>query len=151
MKVSELIDQREDHLLAREKALAEGVKQVAAELRLVDLVDFITYIRTEQFANIEDIVNSSVELLFKPGTLTFGWAADLSVDWVGPPEIVLDMEFRHLTVSVFFGLALEARHASVDIRHISFEDASENPEENTLRLVEAIAEARLPASEEHER
>ncbi|MFI5010880.1 MAG: hypothetical protein ACHQAY_00890 [Hyphomicrobiales bacterium] len=141
-----LIEQRQDHLLVREKALAEGVKQVAAELRLVDLVDFITYIRTEQFANIEDIVNSSVELFFEPGTLTFGWAADLSVDWGGSPRIMLDMEFRHLSVSVFFGLELEACHAGVDIRHISFEDASHDPRENTKRLIEAIAEARLPAS-----
>lgn len=141
-----LIEQREDHLLAREKALAEGVMQVAAELRLVDLVDFITYIRTEQFANIEDIVNSSVELLFRPGTLTFGWAADLCVDWGRPPSIVLDMEFRHLSVSVFFGLALEAQHASVEVRYISFEDASDDPEENTRRLIEAIADARASAS-----
>jgi hypothetical protein len=141
-----LIEQREDHLLARERALAEGMKQAAAELRLVDLVDFITYIRTEQFANIEDIVNSSVELLFRPGTLTFGWAADLSVDWGKPPRIMLDMEFRHLSVSVFFGLALEAEHAYIDIRYISFENASDDPAENTGRLVETIADARLPAS-----
>ena len=136
---------REDHLLVREKALAEGVKKVAAELRLVDLVDFITYIRTEQFANIEDIVNSSVELLFKPGTLTFGWGADLVVDWSEPPQILLDMEFRNLAVTVFFGLMLAASHASIDIRYISFEDASGDPAENTRRLVEAIADARLPA------
>ncbi|SDR62844.1 hypothetical protein SAMN05519103_08136 [Rhizobiales bacterium GAS113] len=138
-----LIKRREDHLLAREKALAEGVKKVAAELRLVDLVDFITYIRTEQFANIEDIVNSSVELLFKPGTLTFGWGADLRVDWGEPPQIMLDMEFRHMSVTVFFGLALEAHHASVEIRYVSFEDAADDPEVNTRRLAEAIADARL--------
>jgi hypothetical protein len=140
-----LIKRREDHLLVREMLLAEGVKKVAAELRLVDLVDFITYIRNEQFANIEDIVNSSVELLFKPGTLTFGWGADLSVAWGEPPQIMLDMEFRHMSVSVFFGLALAAQHASVDIRYVSFEDASDDPEENTRRLAEAIADARIGA------
>ena len=138
--------QGQDHLLARELALAEGVKQVADELRLVDLVDFVSYIRAEQFANIEDILNSSVELYFKPGTLTFGWVADLAVDWDKPPRIILDMEFRHLSVFAFFGLALEAEHESVEIRFISFENASEDPSENTRRLVEAIADARLPAT-----
>ena len=138
--------QGQDHLLAREMALAEGVKQVADELRLVDLVDFVSYIRAEQFANIEDILNSSVELYFKPGTLTFGWVADLAVDWDKPPRIILDMEFRHLSVFAFFGLALEAEHESVEIRFISFENASEDPSENTRRLVEAIADARLPAT-----
>ena len=121
--------QGQDHLLARELALAVGVKQVADELRLVDLVDFVSYIRAEQFANIEDILNSSVELYFKPGTLTFGWVADLAVDWDKPPRIILDMEFRHLSVFAFFGLALEAEHESVEIRFISFENASE---ESTL-------------------
>jgi len=146
MKIAgQLTVQRQDHLLVRETVLGEGIRQVAGELRLVDLVDFVTYVRTEQFANLEDIVNSSVELYFKPGTLTFGWAADLDVDWGSPPRVTLDMEFRHLTVSVFFGLALEAEHASVDIRHISFEGASQAPEENTRRLAQAIAAARLTA------
>jgi hypothetical protein len=138
-----LIVQREDHLLAREKALAYGVREVAAELRLVEIVDFISYIRTEQFANIEDIVNSSVELYFRPGTLTFGWAADLAVDWGKPPKITLDMEFRHGSVLVFFGLALEAEQAGVEIRFISFDQAAADPAENTQRLIDAIADARL--------
>jgi hypothetical protein len=141
-----VIEQREDHLLARERALADGVKLVADELRLVDLADFVSYIRAEQFANIEDILNSSVELYFKPGTLTFGWAADLSVDWGQPPKILLDMEFRHLSVLAFFGLSIEAEDASVEIRFISFEEASQDPAENTRRLVEAIADARIPAT-----
>jgi len=141
-----LIGHREDHLLARERALAEGVKEVAAELRLVDLVDLISYIRTEQFANLEDIVNSSVELYFKPGTLTFGWAADLMVDWGKPPRIILDMEFRHLSAMVFFGLVLEAERAGVEIRFISFETASCDPVENTRRLVDADGDARMRVS-----
>jgi hypothetical protein len=141
-----VIEQRQDHLLARERALADGVKLVADELRLVDLADFVSYIRAEQFANIEDILNSSVELYFKPGTLTFGWAADLSVDWGQPPKIILDMEFRHLSVLAFFGLSIETEDASVEIRFISFEEASQDPAENTRRLVEAIADARIPAT-----
>jgi hypothetical protein len=134
----------DDHLLAREKALAHTIKEVAAELRLVDVVDFIAYIRNEQFANIEDLVNSSAELHFKPGTLTFGWAADLAVDWSAPPKIKLDMEFRHLAVSIFFCLMLEARQASVDIHCVVFDRLSQNPVENTRRLAEALEDARLP-------
>jgi hypothetical protein len=141
-----VIEQREDHLSARQKALADGVKPVADELRLVDLADFVSYIRAEQFANIEDLLNSSVELYFKPGTLTFGWAADLCVDWGQPPRITLDMEFRHLTVLAFFGLSIETEDSNVEIRFISFEEASDDPAENTRRLVEAIADARIPST-----
>ena len=137
-------EQRPNHLAAREKVLAEGVRPVADELRLVDLADFVSYIRNEQFANLEDILNSSVELYFKPGTLTFGWAAELAVDWDRPPKIVLDMEFRHLSVLAFFGLAIEAEDSTVEIRFISFENASEDPQENTRRLSEALLDARMP-------
>jgi hypothetical protein len=137
-------EQRPNPLAARERVLAEGVRPVADELRLVDLADFVSYIRNEQFANLEDILNSSVELYFKPGTLTFGWAADLAVDWDRPPRIMLDMEFRHLSVLVFFGLSIEPEDATVEIRFISFENAAEDPQENTRRLIEALLEARMP-------
>lgn len=131
--------------MLREKALAEGIKEIAAELRLIDVADFIAYIRTEQFANIEDLVNSSAELFFKDGTLSFGWSANLDVKWGCPPTILLDMEFRHMAVSVFFNLMLRSMNGGVDIQHISFENASGDPDEDTKRLVEAIADARLPA------
>jgi hypothetical protein len=55
------------------------------------------------------------------------------------------MEFRQAPVSVFFGLALEARHACVDIRCISFDEPCPDPEENTRRLAAAMAEAMLTA------
>jgi hypothetical protein len=139
-------DPQDDQLLAREKLLAQRLKGVASELRLVDLVDLIAYIRNEQFANIEDLVNSSSELYFKQGTLTFGWAADLALDWNVPPKVKLDMEFRHLAVSVFFCLMLEPRQASVDIRCVIFERPSADPVENTKRLAEALADASLLAS-----
>jgi hypothetical protein len=143
--VSILQEDDSRHVILREKALADGIKEIAAELRLIDVADFIAYIRTEQFANIEDLVNSSAELFFKNGTLCFGWSANLDVKWGGPPTIMLDMEFRHMAVSVFFNLMLRSKHGGVDIQHISFENASVNPDENTRRLVEALADARLPS------
>jgi hypothetical protein len=139
-------DPHDDQLLAREKLLAHRLKGVAGELRLIDLVDLIAYIRNEQFANIEDLVNSSSELYFKQGTLTFGWSADFAFDWIVPPKVKLDMEFRHMAVSVFFCLMLEPRLASVDIRCIIFERASADPVENTKRLAGALADASLLAS-----
>jgi len=49
-----LLRQKDSQALLRTKALAEGLKEVAAELRLVDLADFVTFIHREQFANIQD-------------------------------------------------------------------------------------------------
>jgi hypothetical protein len=145
MKVEHMFTQKQDvdHLFVREKALSEGIKEVAAELRLIDVADLITYIRSGQLANIGDLINSSAELVFKHGTLTYGWAADTDVKWGNPPEIFLDMEFRHMSVWVCFSLGLGALHGSVGIHSITFDQPSENPRENTDRLVAALADARL--------
>lgn len=143
--------QDDDHLFIREKALSENIKDVAAELRLIDVADLITYIRTGQLANIGDLINSSAELVFKPGTLSYGWGADIDVKWGSPPKIFFDMEFRHMSVWICFSLGLGALHGSIGIHSITFEQPSENPRENTDRLVAALADARLPGASALER
>lgn len=129
--------------LQREKALADGLRDVAAELRLIDATDLVAYLRTEQFGNIANLVNSSTELYFKPGTLGFVRSGEVQLRWGEPPTVALDMEFRHLGVSVFFRLLLQALQAGVEITYISFAPGSDGLADETQRLVDAIADARL--------
>ncbi len=129
--------------LARTKIVANGIREIAAELRLIDVGDLIAFIHGEQFANIEDLVNSSTELFFKEGTMTFAWAAALDVTWSGPPTVLIDMEFHHMSVSAFFTLALKNTHGCIDIKHIWFAAPSYDEEYDTCRLADAIADARL--------
>ena len=131
------------YTLEREKALADGLRDVASELRLIDAADLIAFIRTEQFANIANLVNSSTELYYKAGTLSFGRSGDIDVKWGGAPTIALDMEFHHMHVSVYFRLLLEALQAGIEINYINFEAGPADPDQNTQRLVAAIANARL--------
>ncbi len=118
---------------------------MASELRLIDAIDLVAFIRTEQFGNIENLVSSSTELFFKPDTIAFGSSGDVDLKWGGAPSICLDMEFRHMRVNVYFRLLLEALHAGVEIDHITFDGGLADPDENTRRLVEAIADARVAA------
>jgi hypothetical protein len=141
-----LVKQHGDHIQMRTEVLEDALQCVAAELLLIDLVDLVTYIRTEQFSNLEDLINSSVELLFKPGTLSFGWAADLDVRWGSPPTIRFDMEFRHMAVTVFFNLAIGPFSPRVEIYGLSFDGYGQDPSENTQRLINAIDDARQPAA-----
>ncbi|HVY43144.1 MAG TPA: hypothetical protein VG966_08920 [Hyphomicrobiaceae bacterium] len=146
-----MLKQGSNYTLERERALAYGLREVASELRLIDAVDLVTFIRTEQFGNIRNLVISSTELFFKPGTVSFGLSGDVDLTWGATPSIALDMEFHHMRVNVYFRLLLHALHAAVEINHISFEDGSPDPDENTQRLIDAIADARLapvpPAAE----
>jgi hypothetical protein len=127
----------------REKALADGLRDVASELRLIEATDLVAFIRTEQFGNIANLVSSSTELYFKPGTVRFGQSGEVSLKWGGAPSVALDMEFQHGRVKVYFRLLLEALQAGVEIHYINFENASPDPEHNTQLLIEAIASARL--------
>ena len=131
------------YTIEREKALADGLRDVASELRLIDAADLIAFIRTEQFANIANLVSSSAELYYKPGTLSFGRSGDIDVKWGATPTISLDMEFHHMQVSVYFRLLLEALQAGIEINYINFEAGSADPDQNTQRLITAIANARL--------
>lgn len=128
---------------AREKALADGIKDIAAELRLIDVVHLIVYIQLEKHGNLDDLIASSIELSFKPGILRYGWRSSVDLTWGGTLAIHLDMEFQHQGVTMFFCLSLGALHASVDIHSVSFSGAAADPAANTARLIAAIADARL--------
>lgn len=138
-----MLKQGKDYSREREKALADGLRDVASELRLVDPADFIAYIRTEQFGNIRNLVNSSTEMFFKPGTICFGLSGEVELPWGCAPCIALDMEFHHLNVSAYFRLVLQSLQAGIEISYVSFEGGSQDPDQNTARLVEAIEDARL--------
>lgn len=128
----------------RERVLADGLKEVAAELRLIEPADLVAFLRTERYGNIQALVNSATELYFKPGIISFGHAGRVDLRWDGNPSISLDMEFHHRRIDVFFQLLLESAQAGVDIHYISFGGPSPDPHENTARLVSAIADARIP-------
>jgi hypothetical protein len=138
-----MLKQGNRYALEREKALAHGLREVAAELRMIDVGDLIAFVRTGQFGNIATLVSSSAELYFKPQTLAFGRSGEVRADWSAAPAVSLDMEFRYRQVCVHFRLLLEAMQAGVEIDYINFEDAAGDPNANTARLVEALAAARL--------
>ena len=130
-------------LKEREKILADAVQGVAAELRLVDLAILARYVHAEQHGNIDDLVASSAELYFEPGTLRYGLRADVDLRWGGMPAVSLDLEFAHGEVTVFFNLILGSLNAGIDIQAVTFDGPPRAPQENTRRLAEALADARI--------
>lgn len=138
-----------DQDLIRERALGDGLSEVATELRLVDVTDLIAYIRGEQSANLGDLVSSSIERFFKPDTLRYGKAADIDLTWGTEPAIKIDMEFHNQDVSVYFSLLLESLRAGVEINYTNLNDRAGDPRRNTARLIKAIADARLIAHRPH--
>jgi hypothetical protein len=138
-----MLQQSNGHTARREKILAEGVRHLAAELRMIDVVDLAAYLHTLNFANIGDLIASAVELHFKPRTLRFGQAGEIKLDWYGRPVVSLDMEFHHLGIGAYFRLILDAFTAGVEITYINFGDNRCDPDDNTMRLALAIEDAQV--------
>ncbi|MEF2071716.1 hypothetical protein [Consotaella aegiceratis] len=137
-----MLDIRNRHTAARERILADGIQEIVAELRLVEVVDYIAFLRMNQYGNIADIVRSSSELHMKPGALRFADGGDVEISWGSVPVIMLDLTFRHEPVTVHFRLELGAVNAAVDISYI--EAAPDLDEEQTTdHLRQAIAAAKL--------
>ncbi|ADV11120.1 MULTISPECIES: hypothetical protein [Mesorhizobium] len=134
---------RQPHAKSREIIVASAIEQVVRELRLIDVADYIAFIRLEHFACLSDLVDSAVELFFMPGTLRLGHGGEAHVDWSGSPRIVLDLELRPPGVTVYFQLTLSELGASVAVNYVSFEKPGEDPERNTALLEAVIEEARI--------
>lgn len=125
----------------REKIIADALRPVASELRLIDAADLIAMLRFERHGDLADLVSSAAELFFLPDTVRLGVGGDYVLDWDGMPRIVLDLELRPTGVSVYARLVLEHDRAGVEINHIAFEQPGGDPAENTVFLEEALAAA----------
>lgn len=134
---------RVDHSFERERILGDSVRSVAADLRLIDLPDIVTFLKSGQIGSVGALVQASIELSFKPETLKFGHSGDVYIDWGSEPRVSFDMEFHHQAIHVYFRLQLEAEEAGVEITYISFDGESVAPDQNTNRLHDALGEARL--------
>lgn len=134
---------KQPHASSREIIVANAIKEVVSELRLVDAIDYIAFIRLEQFGCISDIVDFAAELFFMPGTLKLGHGGEAYVGWIETPRIVLDLELRPAGATVYFTLSLTALHASVEINYVAFDEPDDVPERNTAFLEAAIERVRI--------
>lgn len=134
---------RQPHSEAREIIVGNAIREVVSELRMVDVADYIAFIRIESFASIGDIVDSAAELYFMPGTLRLGHGGEAHVSWDSAPRIVLDLELRPGGATVYFTLELSDMSASIDVNYVSFDRPGQDPEANTLLLESALERARI--------
>lgn len=128
-------------LAEREALLVECVKDFAADLQLVDPSDLIAYVRLERYANLNDLIQSSMELFFKPDTFKFGYGGECFVNWAERPRVSLDMEFVHPSVSLQFRLLLEDRICGVSIDRIVYANSDGDVVGNTRLLESALKDS----------
>ncbi|QND50628.1 hypothetical protein HB779_01250 (plasmid) [Phyllobacterium sp. 628] len=135
---------RTQYSATRVEIISSQMTEVIRDIRLVEVADYIAFIRCELFGNIADIVNSATELTFYPDTLTFGLGGEYKLDWNTSPKVMLDLEFKNMGVNAYFRLTLSSEGEEIDLHHVRFAVAGQTPAHNTALLAEAFENARLP-------
>lgn len=98
-----------------ERLICMNIKSFIADLCLTDKSFLIEHIINANHNVINDIVKSSSEMFFKPGTLCYDYNARISERYNAVPSICIDMRFAHKLVMVNFFLHIEDDFAGVSL------------------------------------
>jgi hypothetical protein len=127
-----------------EKQINDSLKEVALELRSVDVIDLASYIHTLKLGNVGDLINSALELYFKPQTFVFSYSGDVELTWFGSPSVSLDMELHCAGVDVYFSLTIEALTVGVHIKRLFIDGVICDKCCDSIRFSKALETARFP-------
>jgi len=123
-----------------EEVLANYIRPVADDLRLLDLQLLAQHLSSGHIGNVESIVEASCELYFRDKSLKFCRLGSIELDWGMNPVVKIDMKFDFGGVTAAFLLVLDATHAGLDLSYMQFEGdltAAEQTEVLERRLREA--------------
>lgn len=124
-----------------ERLICLNIKSFIADLCYVDRAFLIGNILGGDHYAINDIIDSSSEMFFKPGTLRYAFSSRLDARAGRGPAISLDMHFTHRLIHVPFLLCLESSFAGVSL---TGENARIVHSEATLgQLLDAFGDARI--------
>ena len=138
---------KQAYSVSREAIVANAIQDFVAELRMVELADYVSFIHLGHLANLADIVDSAAELYFMPGTLRLGHGGNVDLAWSGEQKVVLDLELKPSGATVFFSLSLGDQQAGIDVNYVAFDSPSDEPETNTAFLETALEAARIRKSQ----
>jgi hypothetical protein len=127
-----------------ERQINDSLKEVALELRSVDVIDLASFIHTLKLANVGDLINSALELYFKPHTYVFSYSGEVELTWFGRPSVSLDMELHNAGVDAYFSLIIEALAVGVQIKYVSVDGITCDGHCDAKRFSKALETPRLP-------
>lgn len=117
-----------------ERLICLNIRSFIADLCLTDRSFFIANTINGDHEAINDIVKSSSEMFFKPGTLCYAYSSRLAERSNTVPAISMDMRFVRKAVFVSFLLHLEDHFIGISLvdvqqsnsrRHVALSDLSD--------------------------
>jgi hypothetical protein len=128
---------------AFEEVLACNIKDVIADFCLTDSEIIRFYADHQLHGNMDEMVTSSAELFFKGETLSYGYMAYVNAGREEADCVVLDMEFAHDSVTVFFQLIFGNYHIGVKISEVLLDATLHRSEFNLASFARVLSSARL--------
>jgi hypothetical protein len=126
-----------------EEVLACNIKDVIADFCLADADIIRFYADNQLHGNMDEMLTSSAELFFKGETLSYGHVAHVRTVRGDQSCVVLDMEFVHDSVTVFFQLIFGDYHIGVKISRVLLDPAFKRSEFNLSSFARIVSSARL--------
>ncbi|MFZ2100360.1 MAG: hypothetical protein WAU86_07335 [Oricola sp.] len=133
----------QDICLELEPHVASAIASLAAELRLVDISDYIAYMRMEQFSCIADIVREAADLFFTPGFVRFDMDGEASADWGAAPEVTLMLVINSARATAHVALKLCTDHAEVKLGYVNFSEDLQGRNDKAWLFIDDIAGNRI--------
>lgn len=128
---------------AYEEVLACNIKDVIADFCLTDTEIIRFYADNQLHGNMDEMVTSSVELYFKNETLSYSHVAHVSLGREESSCVVLDMEFAHEPITVFFQLIFGNYYIGVKISEVLLDAAFRKSDFNPSSFEKILSSARL--------
>ena len=128
---------------AFEEVLACNIKDVIADFCLADAEIIRFYASNQLHGNMDEMLTSSAELYFKNETLSYGHVANVCATQDEAGCVVLDMEFMHDIVSVFFQIIFGDRYIGVKIQKVLLDPEFDKSKFNPSFFAKILTSARL--------
>lgn len=129
-----------------ERLICLNIKSFIADFCLTDKSFLVSNIIDGNHDALNDIVESSSEMFFKPGTLCYAYGSRLAERFNAAPAISMDMRFVRKAVFVSFLLHLEEDFIGVslvDFRRGSGRCGGDRPGMALSELSDAFYDARI--------
>jgi hypothetical protein len=128
---------------AFEEVLACNIKDVIADFCLADAEIIRFYADNQLHGNMDEMVTSSAELYFKGETLSYGYVAHVSTGKEDSSCVVLNMEFVHDSVTVFFQLIFGNYYIGVKISEVLLDATFRKADFSPSSFERILSSARL--------
>lgn len=122
-----------------EPIVADALTGFIQEIRLIELADFVAYLRLERHSQLADLVSAAAEMYFAPQFLELGDGSYATLDWSEQASVYLNLVMQTAGASIYLTLTLEDERANVAINYIAYHVSCTEPEETKTLINRGIS------------